>query len=115
MSSTWPWPLTGAAVWFAAFLLQTLLVRGTVAASKMRRGQPLWPVRIAAIVVAGIALWLAARTVSPGAAALAVLPAAAHALALAIRPVSARHLKRVGWSLVLADLAVLAVLLATIR
>lgn len=105
-----PVALAGGVVWLVTFALQTLLVRGTVATSKSRRRSPLLPPFLAASLTAVVAVWLAVRPSVPVLAAFATLPAALHVLAFCVWPVPARRLKRLGWSLAAADVAVFVVL-----
>jgi hypothetical protein len=109
-----PHAATGACVWAATFGLQTLAVKGTIAAGK-KRAPSATLVRVTIVLAVAFmagALLLAAGTTRPGAASLAVLPAGAHALVLGVRPAAPRHLRRVGWSLVVVDVVVLAALCA---
>jgi hypothetical protein len=102
----------GASVWLVTFGLQTIAVKGTIAAGK-KRARSLTLIRLTTVlsvlvIVAAVALAL--TTVRPGTASLAVLPAGLHALVLAVRPVPSKHLRRVGWSLLLVDVMVLGAL-----
>lgn len=106
--------LTAAAVWAIAFALGTITVRSLIRRAK-RDTAPLWSVVLApalsAVVIAG-ALALALVADVPVLVALAVIPTAAVALIFGLAGVHPRNLRRMGWSLVASNLAVLAALVA---
>jgi len=107
------WGLQAAAVWAASFMLATLAVHAIKARVKPDLGAA-WTVRVtpvlaAATAAAGVAGAMTDRW--PWLVGLAVLPAAGLvlvALALGTHP---RRLKRVGWSLVGANVVALVLLL----
>jgi hypothetical protein len=65
--------------------------------------------------VIAAALFLAARDDFPTAVAIAVVPTALVALVFGLLGVHPRNLRRMGWSLVASNLAVLAALLIGLR
>jgi hypothetical protein len=104
-------PLWGpAGAWLAVFSAATLAVHALKARHK---GRAPALVRAAVVVAALVAAAALAVGLAGGAARMlgwaALLPAAA-ALYVAARPVHPRHLKRVGWSLVGANLFALALM-----
>jgi hypothetical protein len=101
------WSAWGA--WCLAMATSTLAVRSVIAHAK---GGQSWARRVAPPVVAlGLCFALAATKVLDLAAAVGAAPMLALSLALAASPPSPRSLKRVGWALVGASVA-LAVCLA---
>lgn len=104
--------LIAAGVWAIAFALGTITVRSLIRRAK-RDAAPLWSVVLApalsAAVIAG-ALALALVGDFPVLAALAVIPTAAVALVFGLAGVHPRNLRRMGWSLVASNVAVLAAL-----
>ncbi|NIR44877.1 MAG: YwiC-like family protein [Gemmatimonadetes bacterium] len=109
--------LTAAGVWAIAFSLSTLTVRAIIARAKKRQPSGLMPVIAPSLCAAAIALalYLAARDDFPALAAIAVVPTALVALAFGLLRVHPRNLRRMGWSLVASNLAVLAALLIGLR
>lgn len=126
----------GVAVWVASFALATLSVHALKARFKRKgRGQGaaggagpvpgawlVWGAPAAAagaLLVAASAPWAgwSVGGVPLGAPSAALVPKALLVLAVAVLDVHPRHLKRVGWSMVLADLVTLvavAVVVATL-
>ena len=111
--ATWAAAGMAAAVWFAAVLPAIFSVHGIKVAFKGKE-EGRWtvvaaPASAGLVVAAGL---LAAATLGPhGLDALAALPPALAVLALSwVRP-HPKHLKRVGWTMVAADTATLALLL----
>jgi hypothetical protein len=102
-----------AAIWAATFWLATVTVHAIKARFKPALGEG-WTLRVApalAAVVVGAALvgLGAGRIALPF--ALAVIPAAGVAAAALLWRVTPRHLRRLGWSLVAANLATFSLLL----
>jgi len=106
--------LQASAVWAASFVLATLAVHAIKARVKPDLGAAwtVWmtPLLAAATVAAGVAGAMAGRW--PWPVGLAVLPAAGLVLAALALGTHPRRLKRVGWSLVAANLVTLGLLLA---
>ncbi len=107
------WMVSG--VWFVSFVLGTLAVHAIKAHHKQVTGAQ-WtrtgaPLLAAATIAAGTAS--AAWDVLPTLVGLAAVPPATVACAASVARVHPRRLKRVGWSLVLANAATLAMLLAS--
>jgi hypothetical protein len=101
-------------VWAASFMLATLAVHAIKARVKPELGAP-WarwatPVLSGAVAGAGLAGAVADRW--PWAAGAAVLPSATLVVAALWADTHPRHLKRVGWSLVGANLVTLGLLLS---
>lgn len=106
-----------AAVWAAVFVLGTLTVRGIIARAK-KNAQPSWRHYVApglSILAIGLAAVLALVEGVPALAAVAVVPTALVALAFGLAGVHPRNLRRMGWSLVVSNLAVLAALVLGLR
>jgi len=106
-----------AGVWATVFVLGTLTVRGIIARAK-KTAQPDWRHYIGpALSVAAIALAavLALADAVPVLAAVAVVPTAFVALVFGLAGVHPRNLRRMGWSLVASNLAVLAALILSLR
>jgi hypothetical protein len=102
-----------AAVWAAVFVLGTLTVRGIIARAK-KTAQPGWRHYLApalSVLAIGLAAALALADGVPPLAAVAVVPTAFVALAFGLAGVHPRNLRRMGWSLVASNLAVLAALI----
>ncbi len=106
-----------AGVWFVVFALGTITVRAIIARAK-KGVEPSWWARwapwLSAAVIAG-AFFLALQGSTPAGAALAVVPSAAVALVFALLGVHPRNLRRMGWSLVASNVAVLVVLIIAFR
>jgi hypothetical protein len=110
----WHYALLAAAIWFTSFLLATLTVHALKTRAKGHLS-PRWTLRAApllgiATIVAGVAAGVSGAI--PLLAGLAVLPPALVTLAVNLLAVHPRRLRRVGWSLVGANLATLGLLLA---
>jgi hypothetical protein len=102
-----------AAIWLATFWLATVTVHAIKTRFKPALGEG-WTLRAApalAVGVVGAALLGLAAGRIPLPLALAVIPAAGVAAAALLWPVTPRHLRRVGWSLVAANLATFTLLL----
>jgi hypothetical protein len=100
------------AAWVVCFALATLSVHALKYRFK-RRGSGRWtvmasPILAGAVVLLGIPgfAWLH----SAGSVAVPVLPKALAVLVLSALPANPRHLKRVGWTFVVADSLTLVVL-----
>jgi len=100
-----------AAVWLAAFVPSIFAVHTVKAALKKRpeerwilRAAPLVALVMLAAVIAGGALLTGGTPLLPAAPPVLV------ALAVAARPPHPRHLKRLGWAMVSADVVALALL-----
>lgn len=103
-----------AAVWAVVFGLGTLTVRAIIARAK-KNVRPSWPPALAPILsglAIAVALALAISGVFPTIAAIAVVPTALVALVFGVLDVHPRNLRRMGWSLVASNIAVLAALIA---
>lgn len=100
-----------AAVWLVAFVLATLTVHSLKVRSR-RRGPGRWTVPVTRILAAvTIAIGAGAALGEPSLRfAAAVIPLALVLMGLSLVPVSTRHLRRIGWTLVGADLATLMLL-----
>jgi hypothetical protein len=112
--TTWGEAWVAAAVWFGAALPAIASVHAVKASHKGRpRARWLVPAAPGLAVLAGAA-GIAAALVWPFPAvrALAVLPPASAVLGVAVIRPHPRHLKRIGWAMVAADAAALALLLA---
>jgi hypothetical protein len=109
--------MAASAVWAIAFSLSTITVRAIIARAKKRQPTGLAPIIAPALcaVVIAAALFLAARDDFPTAVAIAVVPTALVALVFGLLGVHPRNLRRMGWSLVASNLAVLAALLIGLR
>jgi hypothetical protein len=106
-----------AVVWAAVFVLGTVTVRGIIARAK-KTTQAGWgnfagPALSASAIVLGVALALTDQV--PPLAAMAVVPTALVALVFGLLGVHPRNLRRMGWSLVASNLAVLAALILGLR
>lgn len=102
-----------AAAWVVCFTLATLCVHALKRRFK-GRGPGRWAVLVAPLL-AGIVVVLGVVGVVPrhhpvGAVAASVLPMASAVLLLSALPANPRHLKRVGWTFVAADVLTLGVL-----
>lgn len=106
-----------AVVWASVFVLGTLTVRGIIARAK-KTAQAGWsplagPALSASAILLASALALTEQV--PALAALAVVPTAVVALVFGLLGVHPRNLRRMGWSLVASNLAVLAALILGLR
>ncbi len=104
-------------VWASVFVLGTVTVRGIIARAK-KIADPGWghyagPALSASAIVLAVALALTDRV--PALAAVAVVPTALVALLFGLLGVHPRNLRRMGWSLVASNLAVLAALILSLR
>jgi YwiC-like protein len=104
--------VVASCVWLAVFVLGTFAVRLTLERARKERG----PMRIVSPLAAGLSL-LAALAVAGRLdwAPLGMVPTAIACLALFVRPVSAKQLRVVGWSLVGGNLFAFVTLLITLR
>jgi len=106
-----------AAVWAVVFALGTLTVRGIIARAKKNvdpGAMPyIAPVLSAATIIA--AIWLGVSQRLPTLAALAVIPTALATLIFGLSGVHPKNLRRLGWSLVASNVAVLAALILGLR
>lgn len=80
--------------WIIGFTATTLAVRSVIAAQKRKPRSIHW------VGIGALSLVVAALTVSPYSLAIVTLPMLVMSWYLLIAPPSAKHLKRVGWSLV---------------
>ena len=104
-------------VWAVVFVSGTVTVRGIIARAK-KTTEPGWnhfagPALSASAIVLAVALALTDRV--PTLAAVAVVPTALVALVFGLLGVHPRNLRRMGWSLVASNLAVLAALILGLR
>jgi hypothetical protein len=103
-------------IWAAVFIAGTLAVRALIART---RRQPAWPEALAsALVSAGAfagALWLVQLDRLPPGVLVAFVPTTLAAGVLGVPGITARHLRRVGWTLVTASIGTLCALVATLR
>ena len=111
---SWAW---GAVVtWFLSFAAATLPVQATLLWARTKGAQERRPLAAAGATAIGLgALAGAAAGPLPWPAALAVLPTAVAAVVVALARVRPQQFTRVGWSLVGASVAALAVLLVGFR
>jgi hypothetical protein len=104
-------------VWAAVFVLGTVTVRGIIAAAKKTPqvgwGNSAAPALSVFAIALGVALALTDQV--PPLAAVAVVPTALVALVFGLLGVHPRNLRRMGWSLVASNLAVLAALILGLR
>jgi hypothetical protein len=112
--ASWAW---GAAVtWFASFAAATMPVRATLLWARTKGARELRPLAAAgALAVAGAALAAAALGPLPWPAAVGVLPTAIAAAVVGLLRVRPQRFTAVGWSLVGASVATLAVLVVGFR
>lgn len=111
---SWAWG--SVATWFLSFAAATLPVQATLLWARTRGAverRPLAAAGAAAIGLAGVAA--AAARLLPWPAALAVLPTAVAAVVVALARIRPQQFTKVGWSLVGASVAALAVLLVGFR
>ncbi|MCM2372512.1 YwiC-like family protein [Rhodopirellula sp. ICT_H3.1] len=85
--------------WLIGFAATTLAVRGVIAAQKRRGKTIYWSAILALILLTGV------LTATGDAVAIATLPMLIMSCHLLIKPPPARHLKRVGWTLVVGTIA----------
>jgi hypothetical protein len=110
------WMLAGAGslVWFVSFILGTIAVHAIKARHKPSFGSA-WTVPatpVLGLVTVGAGALAALTAAVPANAALALLPAGAVTLFVGVVPIHPRRLKRVGWSLVAANVVALLLLLS---
>jgi hypothetical protein len=104
------------AAWVVCFTLATLSVHALKYRFK-RRGPGRWTVAAAPILASTVVVLGVVDVASPyplGVVAAAALPKAMAVLLLSILPANPRHLKRVGWTFVVADVLTLVVLVSTV-
>jgi hypothetical protein len=112
--SAWAWG--AAATWFLSFAAATLPVQATLLWARTRGARERRPLAAAGAAALGLAaLGLAASGVLPWPAALGVLPTAVAAVVVALLRVRPQAFTKVGWSLVGASVAALAVLVVGFR
>lgn len=109
--AAWPAGTMAAVLWFSVFLLGTLMVRLTLERARRERG----PMRIVTPIASGILLCGATvGAVEVGYAPLAVVPIALASLWTWLRPVPAKRIRIVGWSLVGASVFAFITIVATL-
>lgn len=111
--STWAEGWTAAAVWLGATLPAIASVHAVKASHKGRPGAR-WLVPgalVLAVVAACAAVAVAVLLPPPSMRALAVLPPALAVMGVGVVQPHPRHLKRIGWTMVLADSMALVLLL----
>jgi len=105
--------LLPAAAWWVSFTLATLAVHALKYRFK-NRGPGRWTVAATPILAGAVVLAGGAGLVTwhpLGLVAATLLPKASAVLALSVLPANPRHLKRVGWTFVVADTLTLAALI----
>jgi hypothetical protein len=116
MSGPAPWEAAGvgAGVWFAATVPAIVSVHAVKAAHKGRpRGRWLVPAApLLALAVMVSAVVVAATLPPPAFRALAALPPALAVLGVSLARPHPRHLKRIGWTMVVANTLTLVLVLA---
>lgn len=111
---SWAWG--AVATWFLSFAAATLPVQATLLWARTKGARERRPLAAAGAAAIGLAaLGLAAAGVLPWPAAVAVLPTATAAVAVALAKVRPQAFTKVGWSLVGASIAALAVLVGGLR
>ena len=110
----WGFAWTASAVWFVSFTLGTVAVHGLKAEHKQTEAAARLGVIVPLLSVGAVGLGAAAAATGkvPVTAALAVVPPALAVFVVWALRVHPRRLKRVGWSLVAANLVTLGLLLA---
>jgi hypothetical protein len=110
----WSFGWTAAWVWFASLSLGTVAVHALKARHKqtVRATAATWLTMGLAVLVLGMTSGAAAQRWTSWWAVLALVPPASFTLALGSWSIHPRALKRVGWSLVAANMVTLACLLA---
>jgi hypothetical protein len=112
----WPASLVCWAVWAVAFAASTLAVRVVIARAKRKSAAPALLGIGLVVLVAAAGLWAATRLGDAvRSVAWALVPTGTLVAALSLLPVPAQRLKTIGWSLMAASLATLAVLVAVFR
>jgi hypothetical protein len=110
------WAWGAVATWFLSFAAATLPVQATLLWARTRGARERRPLAAGGAAVIGLgAVGLGGAGLLPWPAALAVLPTALAAVIVALARVRPQQFTKVGWSLVGASLAALAVLLAGFR
>lgn len=110
------WAWSSAGTWFLSFAAATLPVRATLLWARTKGAREVRPLAAAGAAAIGAAsIAAAAGRLWPWPAALAVLPTAAAAVAVALMKVRPQRFTQVGWSLVGASVVALAVLVAGFR
>jgi len=106
-----------AAVWAVVFALGTLTVRGIIARAKKNVAAGAMPHVAPALSAAtiAVAIWLGLSQRTPTLAALAVVPSALATLVFGLSGVHPKNLRRLGWSLVTSNVAVLLALIFGLR
>jgi hypothetical protein len=101
-------------VWSLTFAAATLAVRGVIARTRREPWKPRL-IQAGAVLTAGF-IGLSAASDPPWAALrLPLLPAGALVLGLGLLPIGARHLHRVGWTIVAVSLVTMALLVWELR
>jgi hypothetical protein len=109
------WAAAASGTWFVCFLQATLAVHAIKARARpeLAARWTVWAAPLLAALVVGVAgMWALARDSVPPGVAFAPVPTAVVVLAAAAGGAHPRHLKRVGWTLVAANLVTLALLTA---
>jgi hypothetical protein len=110
------WAWGAAATWALSFAAATLPVQATLLWARTRGARERRPLAAAGAAAIGLAaVGLAAAGILPWPAALAVLPTAAAAVIVALARVRPQQFMAVGWSLLGASVAALAVLVVGFR
>lgn len=110
----WETAVASAAVWFVTFTLGTIAVHAIKARHKNSFGSR-WTIAATPVlgsVVIGLGAWTALSTELPMGAALALLPAGLTTMLVGLVRVHPKRLKRVGWSLVVANSVALLLLVS---
>jgi hypothetical protein len=112
--SGWKFAWAAPAVWFVSFTLGTVAVHGLKAAHKQTEAAGRLGVIVPLLAVGAVVLGAAAAATGkvPVNTGLAVVPPALAVFVVWALRVHPRRLKRVGWSLVAANLVTLGLLLA---
>jgi hypothetical protein len=111
-----PWAWGAVATWFLSFAAATLPVQATLLWARTRGARERRPAAAAGAAAIGLgALALAAAGLLPWPAAVAVLPTAAAATGAGLARVRPQQFTKVGWTLVGASVAALAVLVVGFR
>ena len=104
--------ITAAVLWLIVFLLGTFMVRLTLERARKEAG----PMRVVSPLAAVATLAAVGSSLTRfGWAPLAVVPTAIAGLVLWLRPVSAKQLRTVGWSLVGGNAFAFVAIVATLR
>jgi hypothetical protein len=112
--AAWAW--SSVATWFLSFTAATFPVRATLLWARTKGARETRPLAAAGAAAIAVGALLAARGGAfPWPAALAVLPTAVAAVVVALLRVRPQRFTQVGWSLVGASVAALAVLVVGFR